>query len=289
MAARTARALLLLGLALPRLVAPAHGAALGTAAQARTAADAAAGRPVVAHVVVALCDNLHQGIVRVPKALGDGQNPRTNLYWGARYGLKTYLRRDGGWTTVAHTSSLPEGVLERLVLTRAIARPKAGTAAAYIVADAWDGRRIRAAVDRFLRMAAGHHAETIRVQGATRALDLRAGGTAHVVAYVGHNGLMDFAVPPQPPALATAPARSAIVLACVSKRYFEPLLAKAGAHPLLLTTGFMAPEAYTLDAAIKSRFAGGTSEAVRAAAARAYHRYQKCGLRGATRLFSAGP
>jgi hypothetical protein len=31
---------------------------------------------VVAPVIVALCDNLHQGIVPVPKAIGNGQDPR---------------------------------------------------------------------------------------------------------------------------------------------------------------------------------------------------------------------
>ena len=45
----------------------------------------------VAHVYVALCDNTYQGIVPVPKNLGDGQAPATNLYWGARYGVKTFL------------------------------------------------------------------------------------------------------------------------------------------------------------------------------------------------------
>ena len=36
------------------------------------------------HVLVALCDNINQGIVPVPPQLGDGQDPRNNLYWGDR-------------------------------------------------------------------------------------------------------------------------------------------------------------------------------------------------------------
>gem|GEM_PF-2135803 len=36
------------------------------------------------HVCVALCDNEHQGIVPVPKTLGDGHDPANNLYWAAR-------------------------------------------------------------------------------------------------------------------------------------------------------------------------------------------------------------
>ena len=56
--------------------------------------------PMVAHVVVALCDNVNQGIVPVPKAIGDGRDPRTNLYWGARFGVRTYFRNTPGWRSV---------------------------------------------------------------------------------------------------------------------------------------------------------------------------------------------
>jgi hypothetical protein len=44
-------------------------------------------------IIVALCDNEHQGIVPVPEALGRGDDPATNLYWGAMYGLRTLLQK----------------------------------------------------------------------------------------------------------------------------------------------------------------------------------------------------
>ena len=259
-----------------------------SAARERVGADAKAGRPLAAHVIVALCDNEHQGIVRVPKALGNGQEPRTNLYWGARYGLRTYFRRDAGWRPVRCDSRPPDGVLERLVLRRQVERP-GNAATVYVVADAWDGRRIRDAIERFLRMAGGHDAETCMVRLDDRTVEFRAGGAAHVVAYVGHNGLMDFAAPPRRPPAGAAPARSTVVLACKSQSYFDGLLQGAGAHRLLLTTGLMAPEAYTLDAAITRWFRGGSPADVHEAAARAYHRYQRCGLGAARRLFATQP
>ena len=43
--------------------------------------------PLVIHAFVPLCDNENQGIVPVSKSLGDGLNLRTNLYWGALYGV----------------------------------------------------------------------------------------------------------------------------------------------------------------------------------------------------------
>ena len=82
---------------------------------------------------------------------------------------------------------------------------------------------------------------------------------------------------------------SAVVLARSSKSFFEAHLGAAGAHSLLLTTGLMAPEAYTVDAVIRAWFAGKSPAEVKLAAASAYHRFQKCGLTGATRLFATRP
>jgi hypothetical protein len=109
------------------------------------------------------------------------------------------------------------------------------------------------------------------------------------LAYVGHNGLMDFSLESPAPAEIESPARSAIVLACASKSYFLDHLQAANAHPLLLTTGLMAPEAYTLDSAIRAWVEKRTTATVGHAAAAAYDRYQHCGLTAARRLFWGEP
>ena len=80
----------------------------------------------------------------------------------------------------------------------------------------------------------------------------------------------------------------AIVLACASKSYFAPYLKNAHATPLLWTTGLMAPEAYTLKAALDGWIANENGERVRQRAAQAYDKYQHCGLRAAQRLFTTG-
>lgn len=218
----------------------------------------AVARPVTVHVVVALCDNATQGIVPVPKAIGDGNDPRTNLYWGAGYGLKTWLKREG-WKL--ERGKVPNGaVLERLVARKTIKGKEV-----VLTADAWRGSRIREAITSFLGNASGKGE----------------GGRADLVAYVGHDGLMEFDVPLQTRAPGATSPRT-IVLACASLQYFDRHLQSAGSKPLLLTTGLMAPEAYTLTAAITAWVTGGD---VREAAAQAYHRYQKCGIRGARKLF----
>jgi len=210
--------------------------------------------PLRVHVTVALCDNATQGIVPVPAAIGDGNDPRTNLYWGAMYGVKSWLKRDG-WKLEKAVAPHPY-VLERIVARKTIAGREV-----MLVADAWRGSRIREAITSFLERASGE-------------------GGADVVAYVGHDGLMEFDVEPRVHRAAVKPR--SIVLACASLQYFAKHLERAGSPPLLLTTGLMAPEAYTLTAAIEAHVRGGN---VREAAAQAYHKYQKCGVGAARRLF----
>jgi hypothetical protein len=171
---------------------------------------------------------------------------------------------------------------------------------------------MKAAVTRFLRLAAGQDAEIVplpegnpglptppdgrgqalpsggsvdRERGAQPLAGLAAGGDAVLVVFVGHNGLMDFPAPVHPQSRPGALPRAAVVLACASRPYFHELLRTAGAEPLLLTAGLMAPEAYALEAAVTAFARGDTAAEVREAAAAAYARYQKCGLKAARRLF----
>jgi hypothetical protein len=259
-------------------------AATGAQVEERIRADVTAGRPVVAHVIVALCDNLYQGIVPVPKAIGNGQDPRSNLYWGAGYGVRSYFSRSARYSI--RQLSYSGRVLDRIVLTKEL-RGSGHSVKLVVVAEAWDGSAIGAAICRFLRLASGQDPERIVVSASDSAID--AGGDAAIIAYVGHNGLMDFAPPCRPGARAGAPARSSIILARASMQYFSDLIHAGGSHPLLLTTGLMAPEAYSLDEALRTFAAGGSPMDVRRAAAGVYDRFQHCGRLGAMHLFASEP
>ncbi|MCP4644920.1 MAG: hypothetical protein GY851_31050 [bacterium] len=228
------------------------------------------------HVFVALCDNEHQGIVPVPKLIGDGDDPRNNLYWGALYGAKTFLKKSDSWRFVSEQKSPRDAVLERMVFKHA-------TKDVYLVADAYRGARIKDAVTEFLRAAGGHDGASLKVGDDV----LNLSGCADLIAYVGHNGLMDFSVAPEAPVDPDG-GRQAMVLACKSRQYFESRLVASGCRPVLLTTGFMAPEAYTLDAAVCAWASGQPGPTIRERAAAAYHEYQKCGMSGARRLFHCG-
>jgi hypothetical protein len=113
---------------------------------------------------------------------------------------------------------------------------------------------------------------------------LNSSGGADLIVYVGHNGLMDFSIEPPTPRQEAKP-RDAMVLACKSKSYFQPHLLQLRSRSVLLTTGFMAPEAYTLEAAAAGWLAREPAEKIKERAASAYDKYQKCGLQAARRLF----
>ena len=248
--------------------------------QERIDNDIAAGDPIIIQVSVALADNENQGIIPVPQSIGNGQDARTNLYWGARYGVKTYLIRDGGWEKVAVSKPDDKRILERLVLKKVFSR-NGHDVPVYLIADAWDGKYIRDTIIQFLNYNAGKDVINIQLGEKT----IQTGGNAHLISYVGHNGLMDYSDVMTPEAEAGKKANDAIVLACMSKSYFFARLVKLKAHPLVLTTGLMAPEAYSLNAAIIEWVSRGNDMQVRKAAAVSYNKYQKTGRRAAERLF----
>jgi len=246
------------------------------AASSQHASAGTAPRPRVVHVFLALADNKNQGIVPVPARLGNGRDPANNLYWGAAFGVKTFFRKSSEWRTLSCGGGPNATILERCVFRHS-------DPDGYLIADAYDGAQIRQAIEDFLHAAAGHQSQTGH-SGDSRL----AGGfdDADLVAYVGHDGLMDFEVP----AVAGAKEgrkRQFIVLACASKPYFQGYMKQTGSEPLLWTTGLMAPEAYTLEAALTGWFAGESATSIRLRAAAAYSHYQKCRFEQARRLFAS--
>lgn len=230
----------------------------------------------VIHAFVALCDNKNQGIVPVPAKIGNGQDPHTNLYWGCGYGLRTFLKKDPDWMLLSTEKDPQVNVLERCIF-------KHRATGTMLVAEAYDGAAIRACLRDFFLACSGALPRDLVAEGAV----LRAGGMADLVTYCGHDGLMEFSLEPLALQQTDSP-RAAIMLACYSQHYFEPYLRKTGATPLVWTTHLMAPEAYTLVAAIERWLSGGTDEEVRSAAAAAYDQYQHCGQGAARRLLVTG-
>jgi hypothetical protein len=235
--------------------------------------------PVV-HVFVALCDNINQGIVPVSASLGNGDNPSTNLYWGAAFGIKTFFSKNKNWEIVSEFQNPQSAIMERVVF-----RHK--TKNVFLVADAYRGREIKQTTLDFLEAAAGKPSEQLTINLNGTASRFNIGGSSDLLVYIGHNGLMDFTLTATPQKRDDR-NRQAIILACASKQFFSPALKNSGASPLVWTTNLMAPEAYVLSAALDGWVEHESDEKVRQRAATAYHRYQNCGIKSAMTLFATG-
>jgi hypothetical protein len=235
-----------------------------------------AGIPLVAHVFVPLCDNYHQGIVPVNERLGDGLNLRTNLYWGAGYGIKTHFKRS--WELVYAQKDISENVLERCVFYKVMPNG----AKVYLVADAYRGDRMKQCLQDYFRSHNGHLSDSLTIGD----LVVPTYGNADLLAFNGHNGLMDTQVRLFQKTDSTY--HDAVVIACDSKPYFKQQLGHAKGFPLLMTKNFLAPEGYAIEAAIIGWAVQEDGTAIRSRVGAAYHKYQKCGLRGATNLFTTG-
>ena len=228
------------------------------------------------HVFVALCDNINQGIVPVPSKLGNGQDIKGNLYWSALYGVKTHFKNSKDWILISSKKDIGKNILERVLF-------KHKTTNTYLLADAYDGKYIKQTTIDFLEALAGRN--TIEISYKEQVLKF--GGTSKLLAYIGHDGLMEFDVNGNFEPI-NDNKRDAIILACISKNYFKPYIKKTNANPLVWTTGLMAPEAYTLKWAIDGWILNETDEQIRERAAKAYNHYQKCGLKGASNLLVTG-
>jgi hypothetical protein len=236
----------------------------------------------VIHAFVALCDNVHQGIVPVSATLGNGDDAQRNLYWGAAFGVKTFFSKSKDWQVIDCSAGPDDGlyVVERCVFKR---RDRE----AFLVADAYRGSEIKRATQSFLQAASGYPGEALSISFGNRPYSLHLEGSANLVVYTGHDGLMDFQLT-APPKKQDNEERAAIILSCASKSYFADVLHRTGAKPLLWTTNLMAPEAYILAAAIDGWLLNETDEQIRTRAAKAYNQYQNCGERSANNLFATG-
>jgi len=231
----------------------------------------------VIHVFVSLCDNENQGIVPVPAKIGNGKDAFNNLYWGAAYGVKTYFnKKSDRWKLIKTEKQVSSDVIERVIFKHVDSN-------AYLVADAYYGIEIEQCIKDFLKSSYGNFQSVITVDST----QLKIGGGANLIAYVGHNGLMDFNIYDTFKPIKDN-YKDVMILACYSKSFFENLMKSAHVNPLVWSNGLMSPEAYTLSWAIDGWLLGESNEQIVGRARRAYNEYQKCGMRGASNLLTTG-
>jgi len=227
------------------------------------------------HIYVALCDNIHQGIVRVPEKIGNGQDIHNNLYWGCGYGIRTFFKNSKEWTLI-RKFRLDKVRLERLVF-------KHKTKNYVLIADAYDGQYIEQCTKDFLRSSCGQLKDTIHIGKSVVGI----AGNAKLVAYIGHDGLMDFELT-ETFENRDKLKRDVIILACYSRSYFSPHLRAANVNPIVWTAHLMCPEAYTIHDALIGYVNNETPQSIHNRAVMAYSKYQKCSKKAAQNILVTG-
>lgn len=266
----------------------------------RVVQDVAAGRPLVVQVHAPLCD---ASIIPCGNArLGDGDKPEGNLYWATTPGFgRWFSRRGGGWKKVLEQRAGAAGaagaagpigasgaigatgdddLLSLLVYQRTMAAPAAWRKRGapkrfdvYVVICGWRGKAIDRALAAYARELSGQDERALELPGQSPQMTVHAGGAAHLVAYSGHNRLMDLE-----PYAWPAPGKQAIgaiAVACLTASYMETAVPAATRVPLLMTRDFLFANAAPVEAVVLAFARGGGYREMRREAAEAYAGVQK--------------
>ena len=211
-------------------------------------------------VLVCLCDNEHQAIAKVGKAIGDGLDPAGNLYWGCSDGLSAYFKKSSKWKLIDSSKTKDGPILVTLKF-------KHHTGKMTLIAHAYRGDRMKTCVEDFF-------------------LKSREGGKDDLIAFIGHNGMMDNVITVPDPAPEGDEGSQAIVLGCLTESYFTKPLKAMNSTPILMTKSLMYPGAFILHDALEVSLKNGSKKEIRAAAAKAYAKNQKISVKGALTVFA---
>ena len=241
--------------------------------------DLAAGKPLVVEIHAPLCEGT---IIRCGnKKLGDGDNPDTNLYWSTTPGFgEWFSRRNSGWKRVLKQDASETGdadILAVLVYRRTITAPaawvKRGAPKQFeidLVIHGWRGKAIDRALAAYADDVSGKGSRELELADKSK---LAAGGAAQLVAFVGHNRLMDLDAFTWPePGKVT---KGAIAIACDTAPYMKEQVSAATRVPLLMTSDLLFANAAPLEAAVLAFATGGGYADIRKDAATAYAKIQE--------------
>lgn len=215
--------------------------------------------PKQVRVFIALCDNKTQGIAPVGAKIGNGDDPDSNLYWGCSDGFGAFFRQSRKWKVAKAEKDLSQAILRRMTLDHVDGK-------IHLIAEAYRGSEMKQCLKDFEAAAASNQFD--------------------LVAYIGHNPLMDFP-DLEAPHKVEGNDTEVMVLCCMSEAYFGNRLRALGCKPLLMTRQLMYPGSFLLHAGFEKWKSGGKQTEIRAAAAEAYAKNQKISVRAAMGVFAA--
>jgi hypothetical protein len=236
--------------------------------------------PLVAHVLVPLCDNEHQGIVPTSASIGNGMDPDHNLYWMTSKGMKRFFRDLPDWNMLQTYENVGDHILERAVFKKTFDNG----ATVILVADAYRGDRMHECLNDYFNSLSGNFIDSLEVEGTY----LQINGNADLVAFNGHNGLMDETTKYEYANESTKP-KDAVSISCASGGYFKDHYWSTSSYPLVHTTNLLYPGAFILEGILNEWALLKSDEDCKKAAGKAYYKHKpKSGPNGSQNLFDFG-
>ena len=234
---------------------------------------------VTVTVHVSLADRKLDHLSPVDDKFGDGDDPSRNQYWGALFGVETYLLNKAGWRRAFTDSGDGVRIVRRVVFHRKAetseAWRKRGVAEpfdVYVLANAWRSSRISEAMVQPLRDALSGESMTLTVDGRR----LTFGGGSSVVGYVGQNAMMAGYWDPFV-GLSAVPADAQVglfYLCWKSAVYLHRSIVERGLYPVLFVRQEVVPEGYLLDGLLRSLISGELDDGFLNSAASEYAKNQ---------------
>ena len=231
---------------------------------------------VTAHV--ALMDRNRPGAAR---SFNDGNDPHSNMFFGALFGMETHFANAAGWRRVL-TDADGDGrhIMRRVVFHRRAAVTPSWQARGitegfdvYVLANAWPSSRIVEAMEQPLRDALCGEPVTLQVDDR----EVQFGGGSMLVGYVGQNHMLEeYWDPFAQLSGCTAMRQVGVFYACPrSAVVLHQATIDRGLYSVLFTRAAATPEAYLVDGMLKGLLSGELGDAFVTYAAGEYARYQK--------------
>ncbi|MCB9854634.1 MAG: hypothetical protein H6818_03020 [Phycisphaerales bacterium] len=253
---------------------------------ATIAADIQRQRYVSVTVQVGLFDRDASGT-----AFADGDNPRTNLYWGALYGVDTHLPNSAGWRRAFRDDGIGNHIVARSVFQKRVTPSEHWIANGvtepfdvFVLANAWRHDHLVEAMEQPIRDAICGNSTRIVIDG--RPIEF--GGASALVGYVGQNHMLDEYWDPLTRLEGCRLTRRIGIFyaAPFSAAALHRPLQETGLYSVLFTRNRITPEAYVIDGILDALIVGDLDDGFVDSAAAQYARYQKgVGIETARSLF----
>ncbi|HPF39864.1 MAG TPA: hypothetical protein P5081_01815 [Phycisphaerae bacterium] len=210
----------------------------------------------------------------------NGDDPRTNLYWGALYGIDTHLPNAADWRRVHRDQGRDEHIIARSVFQKHVTPSEHWVAFGvtrpfdvYVLANAWRHDHLVEAMEQPIRDAICGAVTQIPIEG--RLIEFA--GASAVVGYVGQNHMLDEYWDP------LARLDGCHLTRRIGIFYAAPFSAAAlhrpleetGLYSVLFTRNRITPEAYVVDGILDALIVGDLDDGFVDSAAAQYARYQK--------------